>query len=449
MVTGMARDSATQVLVPFSAVLLMDFHLPGPISNTAQTQSVGLGGQIAGQASRARQRVLDVRVGVSFGGASCPAHTTAGAALYGPAAPVTAGVVPLSALQPGAGDAPAYVVATGPLEDALTSPSSIVALDPVGLDQLRVSGKDADSGVAFSLAGTRTIPAAILHGPNGTGIIGQFDTGNGYKYYSVPRYVISGNVTAMDCAGSLRSLQVTEALGWLDHQWGTIALPYTAVQREEQALYVRLGGDVPLVDRGFGIVGVEIWFALQFTDDALGVPVALQGAVVTGNVVERHAFGVLEALPFLGRVGFANGTSAEVHGVVNVTSTTLCTEAEAKAGGCDPARPPAGVTVYSTGFSVELASLGVSTAQGTQLLLSSVAPDHVMRFASGQPFWEGGALMRCGACDASGPVTGFAFVEQIGWDVDGTRDILKTAGVMAPDAALVEAAEKDYNFATS
>jgi hypothetical protein len=451
VVTGMARDAATKDVVPFSAVLLMDFHLPGPLTTLPEAQNVGLGGKTAGQSSRARQRIVDVRVGVDLGGASCPAHTTAGAALHGPAAPITAGLVP-SALIPEAAaltdSETVYVVATGPLEEALsTSAASMVAMEPVTLDQLRVIGRDVDTGVSYGLVAQRTIPAVILHGDNGTGIIGQSDTGNGYKYYSVPRYTVSGNLTALDCKGSLLSLEVDEALGWLDHQWGTIALPYTAEQREEQALYVKLGGQVPLVDRGFGIVGVEIWFAFQLTDVAHGMPQLLQGGVVTGNIVELAGFGTLVDLPFNGRVGFANGTSADVHGTINATATTLCSAEMAKAGQCDPTKPPAGETVYCTGFAVDLPSLGVTG--DARMMLSSVSPDHSMRFATGQPFWEGGALIRCAGCADADPLSGFAFVEQIGWDVNGTRDILKMAGVASPDDGLVHAADKDYNFATS
>ncbi|KAA0156299.1 hypothetical protein FNF27_00845 [Cafeteria roenbergensis] len=446
--SGMAEpEDGSSGEVPWSAIVLLDFHLPGPVTTAVDAFGPDPTLSVAGPATMARSRVLDVRVSVSVGG-SCPGHTAAGAVVYGPAAPVIAGITDQVA---GAAGKPAFVVGLGTAATINTTAAtaSIVADDPVKLNDVTVRTRDVATGTGTTLRATRTTPSILQRGAAGDSIIGQDDTGNGYRYYSVPRYALSGTVDARDCNGTLRRMRVTDGLGWLDHQWGTIALPFTLKQRQEQALYVRLGGKVPIVDRGFGIVGVETWFAFQITDAATGMPAFLKGAVLSGNVVEIGPFASLVNLPVHGRVGFANGTSTVLTGVLNVTGTTQCPLARARAGECDPLKPNSSHAFYWTDVSVDVPDMGINAEAGTRLLASTVAPDHVLSYGSGQPLWEGGAVARCSACDQGAPPSAYVFVEQINWDPNGTRDILAVAGVPDASAALQKAAETEYNFANS
>lgn len=433
--------------VPFSAIVLLDFHLPGPVTTSVDAFGPEPTLPVAGPATMARSRVLDVRVSVSMGG-SCPGHAASGAVVYGPAAPVIAGITDMIA---GADGKPAFVVGVGTTATVNTSAAtaSIIADDPVKLDDVTVRTRDVATGAGTALHATRTTPSILQRGAAGDSVIGQDDTGNGYRYYSVPRYALSGTVDALDCNGTLHRMRVTDGLGWLDHQWGTIALPFTLKQRQDQALYVRLGGKVPIVDRGFGIVGVETWFAFQITDAATGMPEFLKGAVLSGNVVEIGAFASLVGLPVHGRVGFANGTSAVLTGELNVTGTTQCPLARARAGECDPLKPDATRAFYWTDVSVDVPNMGITAEAGSRLLASTVAPDHVLSYGSGQPLWEGGAIARCASCADDEPPSAYVFVEQINWDPQGTRDILEVAGVPDASAELQKAAENDYNFANS
>jgi hypothetical protein len=395
---------------PFSVLLMFDFHLPAP-----EAASLAAVAPLPGSTDEARQRLIDVRMAVALGGSS-PVSIAAGDVLLGSAAPVSV-----------------ETTAGGGFVAQVGSAMQFLAQDAVTLDGLRVTGVDAASGARFSVNTTRTIPSFVLHGKDGQGVLGAPATGNGYCYYSAPRYQVGGSFET----GNGDEWEINEAFGWYDHQWGTIALPDTAAGKEAQALYVLAGGKVPLVDRGFGIVGVEVWFALQFLS-ALPQNVSSQmaGAVITGNCVFLDRPANLSGLAFNGRVTFENGSSLAISdGLVTVLATTQCPTGS----GCDPVHPDSSQAVYGLVFSMDFPSLGLAHVVST-----SVNGDHRMRFATGQEFWEGGSMLTVG-----GTSVGYGFVEQIGWDPSGTSDILSTAGVASPPASLVTDADTKYNYDTA
>ena len=429
----MLTDPAGGADVPFSAVVLLEYHLPGPVTTAPRPVHTSSTPGVGSQPAMARHRLLDVRLGYSLGGA-CPAHTTSGGVVYGPAAPVV--------MEASGGG----VLSSSSAVDVDRAAGSIASTDAVQLSSLVVRSNDVRTGSSFAVDAKRTGAPLLLRGEGG--FIGQKDVGNAYGYYSVPRYAVTGTVSAPDCNGTVRPMKVADALGWLDHQWGTIALPGTLDQRKAQALYVRLGGKVPLVDRGFGIVGYEKWFAFQVTDAATGVPAELRGAALSANTVGVDPYGTLTGLALHGKVGFANGSLAELVGTYNVTGTVQCPLSQARAGKCDPTRPDLSRPSYATDYIVEFPALGVVGAAA--FAVESVAPEQVNRYASGQPFWEGGAIGWCASCDrATDKPSVYAFVEQINVDPGATQDILAVAGARGDLASLAHAAETEYNFDNS
>lgn len=288
---------------------------------------------------------------------------------------------------------------------------------PDGMGALRLRATSGARGTQLDIRLTRD-PATAPFVPQGPrGVIGDAAHGNGYLYYSAPFLAVApgGTVTSVGADGVARSRRVTGGLAWFDHQLGTVGAPQTGGATLD-AVVALVPRAVPVVDRGFGIVGQENWFGLMWTRGALAgrafmgtvvvaTPVArLSGGALSGNWIIPDGSGGATVVAVRGGVADATATVVDVHGGT-VASAFRLVLPPPEVGG-----PP--LTLYAR----------------------TLAADGAMAWAKGDAYWESALVLE----DDSHAAVGYGWAEQVGWWHDATARLLGTCGMT--DAATVAAA---------
>jgi len=246
----------------------------------------------------------------------------------------------------------------------------------------------------------------------GTGYIGDIQNGNGYGYYSIPDMVVlSGTILLDDVTYTVKPVAFQElSVMWMDHQWGTIGQPSQGLGVAAKTA-IGAGVYVPLADRGFGIVGYERWFGLQFNKDAPGT---LKGrnVMVKDTGYSKHNPVVRSRDQPVGGDGSAQGTYS-----VTYTAYDKKTFSE-----------------YATQFEFALDVDG----ERHVFVATAVCPNTptLMTWCRGDTFYEGGLILTSASKSGDGSAgrqqIGTGFLEQVGWDVNGVSRMLNYAGFVAP-----------------
>lgn len=256
--------------------------------------------------------------------------------------------------------------------------------------------------------------SVLLQG--GTGYIGDIQNGNGYGYYSIPNMVVlSGTILLDGVTYTVKPIASQElSVMWMDHQWGTIGQPSQGLGVAAKTA-IGAGVYVPLADRGFGIVGYERWFGLQFNKDAPGT---LKGK----NVMVKDT-GYSKYNPVVKSKDQPVGGDGSAQGTYSVTYTAHDKKTDSE---------------YATQFEFAL----VVDGERHDFVATALCPDNptLMTWCRGDTFYEGGLILTSvsksgngnGNGSAGGQQIGTGFLEQVGWDVNGVSRMLNYAGFVAP-----------------
>jgi hypothetical protein len=276
---------------------------------------------------------------------------------------------------------------------------TLMSLQPLDAqwNGFRVRANALEHAVTLSLVVTRTHPVLLHHG---TGFIGNPMAGNGYAYYSLVQLNARGEVRVRDAHWDIRSGRL-----WLDHQWGTIGVSTRWPDRFALWLLHTVGIQSSPVDAGFGIVGIENWWCVQFNN----------GEVITGwYATSRNAH--WHNVPLKGAsLMTLGGARYSISGHFSITEMVTLGRSE---------YPLAVEFVFDAGESLPTSP---------RFTIRGVEPDSRMKWASGGYVWEGATdVYDTGTTE----VIGVGFMEAVGWDRTLLADVLLHAGVVSTDSTL-------------
>jgi len=251
----------------------------------------------------------------------------------------------------------------------------------------------------------------------GSGFIGDLANENGYMYYSIPflDVLAGGTITSINSAGKATTWRVTGGIAWFDHQLGTVGRPATAKTLSDWNTASLLQGlplnILPVVDRGFSIVGKEHWWAYMFQSGPLK-GYSFMGTSITTDPLNAWLFNLADA-KFSGFWFVPDGkgslSTVNVNGTAKVPSLAGYPSIRSDPV-CEDDR------IFSSG----------SHGSEVEIDASNIALDGTMQWSKGDLYSEAGLELT--ASDGS---TGIGWAEQIGWDRSSTARMIEKLKIPA------------------